>query len=82
VAIGNVLGSNVFNLFAVMGATSMVGPVPIEPKLFTFDVWVMLGSSAALLIFVLRRQPIGKFTGISFLVGYVLYRLTLISGAM
>lgn len=82
VAIGNVLGSNVFNLFAVMGATSMVGPVPIEPKLFTFDVWVMLVSSAALLIFVLRRQPIGKFTGIIFLVGYVLYMLALIRGAM
>jgi len=82
VAIGNVLGSNVFNLFAVMGATAMTGPVPIEPQLLTFDVWVMLASSAALLVFVLRRQPIGKFTGIVFLIGYILYMLALVSRVM
>jgi len=82
VAIGNVLGSNVFNLFAVMGATAMTGPVPIERQLLTFDVWVMLASSAALLLFVLRRQPIGKLTGIVFLIGYILYMLALVSRVM
>jgi len=82
VAIGNVLGSNVFNLFAVMGATAMTGPVPIEKELLTFDVWVMLASSTALLIFVLTRQPIGKKTGVIFLIGYVLYMLALIRGVM
>ena len=82
VAIGNVLGSNVFNLFAVMGATAMTGPVPIEKELLTFDVWVMLASSFALLLFVLTRQPIGKKTGIFFLIGYVLYMLALLRGVM
>ncbi len=82
VAIGNVLGSNVFNLFAVMGATALTGPVPIEPQLLAFDVWVMLASSAALLVFVLRRQPIGKFTGIVFVIGYILYMLALVSRVM
>jgi len=82
VAIGNVLGSNVFNLCAVMGATALTGPVLIEPQLLTFDVWVMLASSAALLVFVLRRQPIGKFTGVIFLIGYILYMLALISRVM
>ena len=82
VAIGNVLGSNVFNLFAVMGATAMTGPVPIERELLTFDVWVMLASSTALLIFVLTRQPIGKKTGVIFLIGYILYMLALIRGVM
>ena len=82
VAIGNVLGSNVFNLFAVMGATALTGPVPIEPQLLTFDVWVMLAASAALLVFVLRRQPIGKFMGVIFLIGYILYMLALVSRVM
>ena len=82
VAICNVLGSNVFNLFAVMGAAAMTGPVPIEPQLLTFDVWVMLASSAALLVFVLRRQPIGKFMGVIFLIGYILYMLALVSRVM
>ena len=82
VAIGNVLGSNVFNLFAVMGATALTGPVPIERQLLTFDVWVMLASSMALLIFVLTRQPIGKKTGVIFVIGYVLYMLALVRGVI
>ena len=82
VAIGNVLGSNVFNLFAVMGATALTGPVPIERQLLTFDVWIMLASSTALLIFVLTRQPIGKKTGAIFLIGYVLYMLALVRGVI
>jgi len=82
VAIGNVLGSNVFNLFAVMGASALAGPVKIDEKLLAFDVWVMLASSAALLLFVLRRQPIGKMIGIVFLLGYVLYMLALVSRVM
>jgi len=82
VAIGNVLGSNVFNLFAVMGATALTGPVPIDEKLLTFDVWVMLASSAALLLFVLRRQPIGKLMGAIFVIGYILYMLALVTRVM
>jgi len=82
VAIGNVLGSNVFNLFAVMGASALAGPVPVERQLLTFDVWVMLASSAALLLFVLRRQPIGKLTGTIFVIGYILYMLALVSRVM
>jgi len=82
VAIGNVLGSNVFNLFAVMGATALTGPVPIDDRLLTFDVWVMLASSAALLLFVLRRQPIGKLMGVIFVIGYILYMLAVITRVM
>ena len=82
VAIGNVLGSNVFNIFAVMGASALAGPVQIDDKLLTFDVWVMLASSAALLLFVLRREPIGKMVGVAFLVGYILYMLALASRVM
>jgi len=82
VAIGNVLGSNVFNLFAVMGASALAGPVKIDDKLLTFDVWVMLVSSAALMLFVLRRQPIGRMVGIIFFIGYILYLLALVSRVM
>jgi len=82
VALGNVLGSNVFNLFAVMGATAIAGPVLIEPKLMVFDIWVMLAATAALVLFVLRRQPIGKKTGAILVIGYVLYMLAIIRGVM
>lgn len=82
VAIGNVLGSNIFNIFAVMGASTMVGPVAIDSKLYAFDMWVMLAAAVALMLFVLRRQPIGKRTGLIFIAGYVLYILALLRGVM
>lgn len=82
VAIGNVLGSNIFNLFAVMGAASLAGPVPINPTIFVFDFWVMLAAMVTLFVFVMRRIPIGRLTGIAFLVAYGLYLAALVAGAM
>ena len=73
VAIGNVLGSNVFNLFAVGGAAALAGPLSIKKEFFVFDFWVMLIASIALLVYILGRSPIGKKTGLVFLVCYALY---------
>ncbi|NNE57704.1 MAG: calcium/sodium antiporter [Hellea sp.] len=73
VAIGNVLGSNVFNLFAVGGAASLAGPLRFKQEFFIFDFWVMLVSMVALTIYILGRNPIGKRTGIVFVLAYVLY---------
>lgn len=82
VAIGGVLGSNVFNIFAVMGASALAGPIFIENSLKVFDIWVMLATSIVLLAFVLTRQPIGRKTGIIFTVGYVLYILAVAARMM
>lgn len=73
VAIGNVLGSNVFNIFAVIGAAALTGPVNIPAKFMVFDIWVMLAATVALTVYVLRRAPIGRKTGIVFLLAYGLY---------
>ena len=80
VAIGNVLGSNVFNVFAVMGASALAGPIMIADELKRFDLWVMLLTSFVLLIFVLRRQPIGKKIGLAFTIAYVFYILAVLRG--
>ncbi len=82
VAIGNVLGSNVFNLFAVGGAAALAGPVVVERQLFVFDIWVMLAAIIALLVYIFSRQPIGRRTGAVFLVGYALYLAALVRGVM
>ena len=79
VAIGNVLGSNVFNIFAVMGASALAGPIGIEKTLKYCDIWVMLVASIVLLLFVLRRQPIGRKAGLAFTVAYILYILSVIA---
>ncbi len=79
VAIGNVLGSNIFNLFAVMGASALAGPIGIDGELKIFDFWVMLVASVVLVLFILRRQPIGRKIGAALTIAYVLYLLAVIA---
>ena len=49
ISIGNLIGSNLFNLLAILGTTAIVTPIPVEPKVLTADVWWLLGVSALIL---------------------------------
>ncbi|MEM6665239.1 MAG: calcium/sodium antiporter [Pseudomonadota bacterium] len=77
-AIGNVIGSNMFNLLAIMGITSLIVPVPIPEQFLRTDLWVMLGASALIIPFVVRRAAIGRKTGIAFVLLYVSYMYVLL----
>lgn len=72
-ALGNVLGSNLFNILAIMGLTAMVVPVPIPEVIKSVDIWVMLAAALAVSPFVLRRKTIGWPAGIVFVACYLLY---------
>ena len=78
-AIGNVLGSNLFNLLAVMGVTAMVAPVPVPEVFLRIDLWVMLGASMLLLPFVLKGRQISRLPGTAFLAAYIAYMYFLYS---
>ena len=56
VAIGNVIGSNMFNLLGIMGITSIVGQVPVVWPFLAFDLWAMLGASLLISPFVFSNQ--------------------------
>jgi cation:H+ antiporter len=73
VAIGNVIGSNLFNILAILGVTALLTDIPVDAQFLRFDLWVMFGAAILLWIFVLAKLTIGKFTGICFLVGYAAY---------
>ena len=72
-ALGNVLGSNLFNILAIMGLTAMVTPVPVPDFIKQVDIWVMLGAALAITPFVLGRGHITRIPGLAFLVFYVTY---------
>lgn len=79
VALGNVIGSNMFNLLAIIGISSFVGTIPVDPEFLQFDLWVMLGASALLLPFVFLGLNITRIWGIvlsALYVGYLLVVLT------
>jgi len=75
VAIGTIIGSNIFNLLAIMGIAAVVSPWPIEvPQIFPFlDLPVMLAAALAITAFAWLKRPIGRRTGIAFTTAYVVY---------
>jgi len=86
-AIGNVLGSNIFNVFAVGGATGLAAglsgqTLPIAGSFFVLDFWVMLGASLAIAALVLLQRPITRLVGAALGIGYFGYIAILARSAM
>ena len=79
VALGNVIGSNMFNLLAIIGITALVGPIPVDPEFLQFDLWVMLAASLILIPFVFFKRDITRRWGIALTVAYVGYILLVLS---
>jgi cation:H+ antiporter len=73
VALGNVIGSNLFNLLAIIGITTMIGEIPVDPEFLQFDLWVMLGASLLLGPFVLMKMDINRIWGIVLTALYLVY---------
>lgn len=73
VAVGNVIGSNMFNILAVMGVASFFGDLPTPPGFLEFDLWIMVAASLALAPFIFLKRDVGKIAGIAFLAAYAAY---------
>ncbi len=73
VALGNVIGSNMFNLLGIIGIAALVGPIPVDPQFLMFDLWVMLGASLLLIPFVFFRKDITRIWGVILSIAYVTY---------
>ncbi len=73
VAIGNVLGSNIFNLLGILGISALLQPLPVHARILQFDQWVMLGTSLVLLFFLYTGSRLSRFEGGLLLVGYGVY---------
>jgi cation:H+ antiporter len=79
VALGNVIGSDMFNLLAIIGIAALVGPIPVDPAILRFDIWVMLAASLALAPFVFLSWPMGRLVGVIFTALYVAYLLLVLA---
>ena len=79
IAIGNVIGSNIFNIFWILGLSSAIKPIFFSPIL-NFDIYFMGFSTFLLLLFVFigRKNILGRLEGIAFLLIYILYIIYLI----
>jgi len=79
IAIGNIIGSNVFNIFWVLGITATVTPIKFSPKL-NWDIIIVTVATVMLvaLLYIGKKKTIGKMKGIAMIVAYVGYILYLI----
>jgi cation:H+ antiporter len=73
VALGNVIGSNMFNLLGIMGVASLVGEVPVARQFLSFDLWVMLGASLILVPFVFFKVDVTRIWGAVLTMCYMTY---------
>ncbi len=73
VAIGNILGSNLFNIFGVLGITAIVIDIPVPEQILQFDIWVMLGAAALLIPFAMRWISMSRPVGFVLFVAYLAY---------
>lgn len=81
IAVGNILGSNVFNILGVLGMTSALTPQRVAGQVLGLDAPVMVLSALALLPLVFGRARIARWEGLLLLLGYVAYVVVLFTWA-
>lgn len=80
VALGNVIGSNMFNLLAIIGLAVLVAPIEVDPVFLRLDLWVMLASSLLVAPFAIGRGlHLNRGWGAAFCALYAVYMWVLVS---
>ena len=73
IGLGNIIGSNLFNILGVTGAAALTAPLLVHQQIMNFDIWVMLMSSAILVFILSFGWRIGRVMGTLFTLSYVGY---------
>ena len=73
IAIGNIIGSNIFNVLGILGVTALITPFPVASRFQIFDLPIMIALSLVLTGLLLTRPVIGRWVGLAMLVGYAVY---------
>ena len=80
IALGNIVGSNIFNILGILGITALVSPLQVTGGLAGSDLGVMLAASALLLTIAIWKQRLSRLHGAIFLVLYAAYIAALSQG--
>lgn len=80
VSLGNLIGSNIFNILGILGVTACIAPLRIAPQMAQIDMPVALGVAALVLLIILFAQKVGRLSGLLFLGLYAAYMAWLFVG--
>ena len=78
ISIGNLIGSNIFNIFVVLGITSFVKPLPVPGEVVSNNIYWMMGIVLILFPMIYFRRLITRLNGLVLFGIYVAYVLFLI----
>jgi cation:H+ antiporter len=73
VALGNIIGSNIFNTLGILGTVALVKPLPIPPEVLSVDLWVMGGVTLVFVLAVISLRSLGRPLAIGFFAVYACY---------
>ncbi|WP_420405951.1 calcium/sodium antiporter [Nisaea sp.] len=73
VALGNIIGSNIFNTLGILGAVAVVQPVGIPQEIMETDLWVMVGVTLIFVTAALSLKSLGRPLAVAFFLGYGLF---------
>ncbi|RLQ91356.1 calcium/sodium antiporter [Planomicrobium sp. Y74] len=72
IALGNIIGSNIFNIFFILGTSAAISPLTVDSKIFS-DVWLMIGVTVLLMILARTKYKISRIEGSVLAVIYIVY---------
>ncbi len=78
IAIGNIVGSNIYNILGILGVTALIKPIAIPAVITSQDIWVMLAATVGLIALAAWGWVLGRAKGLVLLGAYVAYILVLI----
>jgi cation:H+ antiporter len=78
VALGNIIGSNLFNILGILGVNALILPLPIAPEIAQSDNWWLLGLTVLLFPIMYTGLRINRWEGGGLLLAYVVYTATLL----
>ncbi len=71
--IGNVIGSNLFNILGIAGVTAWFAPLPFADRIVDFDLWFLLGTTAFMAVVMMASRRIGRTAGLVLAATYCVY---------
>lgn len=80
-ALGNAIGSNMFNILGITGVTAVVTPISVPAQIMAFDAWVLIGVTFLVTMAVVFRKTLGRLDGLGLLAIYCAYVVSLVAGA-
>jgi len=81
VALGNIIGSNIYNILGILGSTALIQPLTIPAEIMNFDIYILMGATLMMILVPLRKKCISRGEGFIMMTLYFGYLYVLFLSA-